>query len=129
MQTQLQFTAGNVDADGTVLAVNCYCFYTDDKGPNANPVGALWRILPADKVPAVAELAKAKLKGGSRCEKKIIVLRSRAMIILEEDEIKIHERRLFLSKLRGCDRGTRRSRIDCFIRSCGRLGGFQKPAG
>ena len=60
MQTQLQFTAGNVDADGSVLAVNCYCFYTDDKGPNANPTGALWRILPADKVPAGAELAKAK---------------------------------------------------------------------
>jgi glucose/arabinose dehydrogenase len=60
MQTQLQFTAGNVDADGTVLAVNCYCFYTDDKGPNANPTGALWRIMPADKVPAGAELAKAK---------------------------------------------------------------------
>src|SRR5438876_6651110 len=40
LQTQLQFTAGNVDADGFVLATNCYCFYTDDKGPNANPVGA-----------------------------------------------------------------------------------------
>jgi hypothetical protein len=40
--------------------VNCYCFYTDDKGPNANPTGALWRIMPADKVPAGAELAKAK---------------------------------------------------------------------
>ena len=60
MQTQLQFTAGNVDADGTVLAVNCYCFYTDDKGPNANPTGALWRVMPADKVPTGAELAKAK---------------------------------------------------------------------
>ena len=33
----LQFTAGNVDEDGNVLAVNCYCFYTDDKGPIANP--------------------------------------------------------------------------------------------
>ena len=43
-----------------VLATNCYCFYTDDKGPNANPVGALWRVLPADKVPAGVEVAKAK---------------------------------------------------------------------
>jgi glucose/arabinose dehydrogenase len=60
MQTQLQFTAGNVDADGFVLAVNCYCFYTADKGPNANPVGALWRVMPADKVPQGAEVAKAK---------------------------------------------------------------------
>jgi hypothetical protein len=53
-------SAGNVDADGTVLAVNCCCFYTDDKGTMANPTGALWRVLPADKVPAGAELAKAK---------------------------------------------------------------------
>jgi glucose/arabinose dehydrogenase len=60
MQTQLQFTGGNVDADGYVLAVNCYCFYTADKGPMANPVGALWRVMPADKVPAGAEVAKAK---------------------------------------------------------------------
>ena len=49
MQTQLQFTAGNVEDDGTVLAVNCYCFYTDDKGPTANPPGALWRVMPADR--------------------------------------------------------------------------------
>lgn len=60
MQTQLQFTAGNVDADGFVLAVNCYCFYTADKGPTANPVGALWRVMPANKVPQGAEVAKAK---------------------------------------------------------------------
>ena len=53
MQTQLQF----IDADGTVLAMNCYCFYTDDKGPMANPTGALWRVL---KVPVGAKLAKAK---------------------------------------------------------------------
>ena len=59
MQPQVQFTAGNVDADGTALAANCYCVYTDDKEPNANPVGALWRVLPADKVPGGAELAKA----------------------------------------------------------------------
>jgi glucose/arabinose dehydrogenase len=60
MQTSLQFTAGQVDEDGTVLATNCYCFYTDDKGPTANPPGALWRILPADRVPSGAEVAKAQ---------------------------------------------------------------------
>jgi len=59
-QTDLQFTAGNNDEDGTVLAVNCNCFYTDDKGPTANPPGALWRVVPADKVPAGAEVAKMK---------------------------------------------------------------------
>ncbi|MFM9849155.1 MAG: PQQ-dependent sugar dehydrogenase [Hyphomicrobiaceae bacterium] len=62
MQTSLQFTAGQVDEDGNVLAVNCYCFYTDDKGPTANPVGALWRIMPADKVPSGAEVAKVVTK-------------------------------------------------------------------
>ena len=40
----------------------CYCFYIDDKGPTANPVGALWRITPADKVPAGAEVAKVVSK-------------------------------------------------------------------
>lgn len=60
MQTSLQFTAGNLDADGNVLALNCNCFYTDDKGATANPPGQLWRVMPADKVPAGAETAKAK---------------------------------------------------------------------
>ena len=60
LQTSLQFTAGNVDENGFVLAVNCFCFYTDDKGPTANPPGALWRIMPADQVPAGAEVARAK---------------------------------------------------------------------
>ncbi|MGE0023845.1 MAG: sorbosone dehydrogenase family protein [Hyphomicrobium sp.] len=59
-QTALQFTSGNTDEDGTVLAVNCNCFYLDDKGATANPPGALWKILPADKVPAGAEVAKTK---------------------------------------------------------------------
>jgi glucose/arabinose dehydrogenase len=60
LQTSLQFTAGNVDADGFVLATNCNCFYTDDKGATANPPGALWRIMPADQVPAGAEVARAR---------------------------------------------------------------------
>jgi len=58
MQTQLQFTSGNVDEDGYVVATNCYCFYTSDKGPLANPEGSLWRAVPADKVPAGAERAR-----------------------------------------------------------------------
>lgn len=59
-QTALQFTAGNTDEDGTVLAVNCNCFYLDDKGAAANPPGALWKIVAADKVPEGAEVAKTK---------------------------------------------------------------------
>ena len=62
LQASLQFTAGQVDEDGTILATNCYCFYTSDKGPTANPVGALWRVVPADKVPSGAEVAKVVAK-------------------------------------------------------------------
>lgn len=60
LQTGLQFTSGTMDADGTVLATNCVCFYTEDKGPTANPPGQLWRIVPADKVPPGAETARAR---------------------------------------------------------------------
>ena len=57
LQTNLQFTAGDLDEDGFVLAVNCYCFYLDDKGALANPPGALWRVLPQSQVPAGAVTA------------------------------------------------------------------------
>lgn len=56
--TRLQFTAGGYDEEGYVLAVNCNCFYTSDRGPLANPPGALWRIVPADQVPKGAEVAR-----------------------------------------------------------------------
>ncbi len=58
MQTNLQFTAGGYDEDGNVLAVNCNCFYTADKGPMANPPGALWRVVAASAVPRGAETAR-----------------------------------------------------------------------
>lgn len=61
LQSQLQFTGGNTDEDGSVLATNCYCFYTADKGPTANPTGALWRVVPTDQVPKGAEVAKVKV--------------------------------------------------------------------
>jgi len=60
LHTALQFTGGNYDEDGSILAVNCYCFYTDDKGATNNPPGALWRIVAADQVPAGAETAKTR---------------------------------------------------------------------
>lgn len=62
LQTNLQFTAGGYDEDGYVLAVNCNCFYTSDRGPTGNPPGSLWRILPADQVPVGAEVARTILK-------------------------------------------------------------------
>jgi glucose/arabinose dehydrogenase len=58
VQTDLQFTAGGLDEDGTVLAVNCNCFYLVDQGPMDNPPGSLWRIVPADEVPEGAETAR-----------------------------------------------------------------------
>ncbi|MBI3680368.1 MAG: PQQ-dependent sugar dehydrogenase [Acidobacteria bacterium] len=56
--TNLQFTAGGNGEDGSVYAVNCYCFYTSDRGPMANPPGALWKIVPANEVPRGAETAR-----------------------------------------------------------------------
>ena len=60
LQSALQFTGGNLDEDGYVMAVNCNCFYTEDKGPLANPPGALWRVMPVNEVPQGAEVAPAK---------------------------------------------------------------------
>ena len=58
LHTNLQFTAGGYDEQGFVYAVNCNCFYTSDKGPMANPPGALWKIVMADQVPAGASTAR-----------------------------------------------------------------------
>jgi len=60
LHTALQFTGGNSDQDGSVLAVNCYCFYTDDRGATSNPPGALWRLVGASDVPSGAETAKTR---------------------------------------------------------------------
>jgi glucose/arabinose dehydrogenase len=61
MQATFQFTAGAPDEKGYILAVNCFCFYTDDKGPVQNPPGALWRLTPANEVAAGAETARVKM--------------------------------------------------------------------
>lgn len=58
LHTNLQFTAGGYDEDGNVLAVNCNCFYTSDRGATGNPPGALWRVVAADKVPPGAPVAR-----------------------------------------------------------------------
>ena len=60
MQATFQFTAGANDEQGRVLATNCYCFYLDDKGPVANPPGALWRLVPASEVRQGMEVANVK---------------------------------------------------------------------
>lgn len=58
LQTGLQFTAGGLDEEGRVLAVNANNFYLADTGPDANPPGQLWRIMPEDEVPEGAEVAR-----------------------------------------------------------------------
>jgi glucose/arabinose dehydrogenase len=57
MQTSLQFTSGGIGEDGMVYAVNSNNFYTSDQGPEQNPPGSLWRVVPAGEVPAGAETA------------------------------------------------------------------------
>jgi hypothetical protein len=57
MQTSLQFTSGGTDEDGMVYAVNSNNFYTSDQGPQDNPPGSLWRVVPAGEVPEGAETA------------------------------------------------------------------------
>lgn len=58
MQTDLQFTAGGYDEDGMVLAVNANNFYLADEGPDTNPPGSVWRVVPASEVPDGAEVAR-----------------------------------------------------------------------
>jgi glucose/arabinose dehydrogenase len=57
LRTGLQFTAGGYDEDGNVLAVNAINFYLTDEGAEANPPGALWRVVPEGEVPSGAEVA------------------------------------------------------------------------
>jgi hypothetical protein len=49
MQTQLQFTAGNCRCRRLRARDQLLLLLHRRQGPNANPVGALWRIAPADK--------------------------------------------------------------------------------
>ncbi|HET7413406.1 MAG TPA: PQQ-dependent sugar dehydrogenase, partial [Pararhizobium sp.] len=58
LQTGLQFTAGGYDEQGRVLAVNANNFYIGEQGAEANPPGALWRVVPASEVPEGAEVAE-----------------------------------------------------------------------
>lgn len=58
LQTAIQFTAGGYAEDGTVLAVNCNCFYLADLGPDENPPGSLWRIVNVADVPEGAETVR-----------------------------------------------------------------------
>jgi cytochrome c(L) len=76
LQTNLQFTAGGYDEDGYVLAVNCNCFYTSDRGPTGNPPGSLWRIVPSSEVRTGMETARAVTKGTATTTAGSIVFRN-----------------------------------------------------
>lgn len=60
LKTGLQFTGGGYDEDGYVLAVHANNFYLADQGPDANPPGSVWRVVPADEVPEGAEVARTR---------------------------------------------------------------------
>lgn len=57
MQTSMQFTSGGYDEDGMVMVVNANNFYLADQGPDTNPPGALWRVMPVADVPEGAVVA------------------------------------------------------------------------
>ena len=63
LHTNLQFTAGGYDEAGNVMAVNCNCFYTSDRGATGNPPGSLWRVVAASQVPSGAQTARTVPKG------------------------------------------------------------------
>ena len=68
MQVPLQFTSGNVDDDGYVLATNCYCFYTSDKGPLtilSARSGASCRPIRCPPAPRCCRNRRSKARGGS----------------------------------------------------------------
>jgi glucose/arabinose dehydrogenase len=58
VQTGLQFTAGGYDEEGRVLAVDANNFYIGEQGAEANPPGALWRVVPESEVPEGATVAE-----------------------------------------------------------------------
>ena len=51
----------NPDEKGYILATNCFCFYTEDKGPVANPPGGLWRLIPQMRSPPAWKSARVKM--------------------------------------------------------------------
>jgi glucose/arabinose dehydrogenase len=57
LDTQLRFTGGGVGEDGTVYAAVCNCNYGGPIDPTTSPPGAIWKLVPASKVPAGAATA------------------------------------------------------------------------
>jgi glucose/arabinose dehydrogenase len=57
LQTDLMVTGSGQGEDGALYATSCQCTYGRDYDPLANPSGAVWQIVEADKVPADATVA------------------------------------------------------------------------
>jgi glucose/arabinose dehydrogenase len=65
LDTQLRFTGGGMAEDGTIYAATCGCNYGDPVDPTTpdHPRGAVWRLVPASKVPQGAATAPLDAPG------------------------------------------------------------------
>lgn len=57
LDTDLSVTGSGQSADGELYVSTCECVYGKSYDPEANPSGAVWRIVQSDKVPDGAEVA------------------------------------------------------------------------
>ncbi len=57
LDTELNLTGSGADAAGNLYVTSCVCTFDRRRDPFANPQGALWRLVAADRVPAGAETA------------------------------------------------------------------------
>jgi len=57
LNTKLMFTGGGQGSDGTLYVTEAKANYGGPADPAQNERGAVWMLVPADKVPAGAEVA------------------------------------------------------------------------
>ncbi|HEU5430687.1 MAG TPA: PQQ-dependent sugar dehydrogenase [Thermomicrobiales bacterium] len=65
LDTTLLVTGAGQDANGDLYLTSCNCQFSRDYNPFANPQGAVWRIVAADKVPQGAETAPPEAPQGT----------------------------------------------------------------
>jgi len=59
LDTDLSVTGSGQGADGELYVSSCDCVYGNSYDPEANPSGAIWRIVQDDQVPEGSEVAPA----------------------------------------------------------------------
>ncbi|MBX3032056.1 MAG: PQQ-dependent sugar dehydrogenase [Chloroflexi bacterium] len=57
LETSLLASGGGSDSAGNVYLISCSCQFGRDYDPFANPDGAVWKVVAADRVPDGAEVA------------------------------------------------------------------------